>query len=151
MNKHVESSEYRGANEYLSSSSRDSVAHSGEYSSMIPFADELRKLAKQGNPFTVQEWFHCIDTEIVKRNKITTANTPNSDDRRTRGFSSPAHKIQPKERLDHSIILKPKNSDSSQQQDLNAEGCVYARVKLVNGHETEIVYFTEDQMRQQLP
>ena len=151
LREDAETSEYRGTNEYLASSSRDNIAHAGKYSSMVPFADELRKLAKQGKPFTVQEWYHCIDTEIVERNAKSTANTSNSDDRETRGYSSPAYKLQPKERLGHSIILKPKNSDLSQQQDSDAEGYVYARVKLVNGYETETVYFTKDQMRQQLP
>jgi hypothetical protein len=151
INSDAESSEYRGTNEYLASSSRDSVAHAGEYSSMRPFAKELRKLAEQGKPFTVEEWHHSIDSAIHASNKITTSNTPNSDDRCTRGYSSPVRKIQPKERLGHSIILKPKNSDSSQQQDLDAEGYVYARVKLVDGQETETVYFTKDQMREQLP
>jgi hypothetical protein len=64
INSDAESSEYRGTNEYLASSSRDSVAHAGEYSSMRPFAKELRKLAEQGKPFTVEEWHHSIDSAI---------------------------------------------------------------------------------------
>ena len=87
----------------------------------------------------------------MERNEKSTANTSNYDDRETRGYSSQAYKLQPRERLGHSIILKPNDSDSSQQQDSDAEGYVYARVKLVNGRETETVYFTKDQMRQQLP
>jgi len=145
------SSEYRGTNEYLASSSRASVARAGEYSSMRPFATELRKLAEQGKAFTVQEWHHCIDTFIVASNARSTANTSNFDNRCIRGYSSPAYKLHPKERLGHSIILKPKSSGSSQQQDLDAEGYVYARVRLVNGHETETLYFTESQMKEQLP
>jgi len=142
------SSDYRGTNEYLASSSRDSVAHAGEYSSMRPFATELRKLAEQGKAFTVQEWHHCIDTFVVASNARSMANTSNFDDRCIRGYSSPAYKLHPKERLGHTIILKPKSS--SPQQDLDAEGYVYARLRLVNGHETETLYFTESQMKEQL-
>lgn len=145
----TESSEYRGINEYLASSSRDSEAHGGKYCSMGPFADQLRKLSQQEKAFTVQEWHHCIDSAIVESNAQSTA-TSNYRDRARRGYSSPAYKLHPKERLGNSIVLKPKNSDS-QRQDLEAEGYVYARVKLVNGYVTETVYFTEDQMKGQLP
>jgi hypothetical protein len=144
-------SEYRGTNEYLASSSRDSQAHGGIYYSMQPFADALLKLAKEGKEFTVREWHHCIDTAIAASNKITTADPLSSSIRGKRGFSSPTHKIQPKERLEHSIILQPNSLDSSRQRDLDAEGYVYARVKVVDGRETETVYFTEDQMKEQLP
>jgi len=146
----TKSSEYRGTNEYLASSSRDNRSHCGEYSSMRPFANELRKLAEGGKPFTVQEWYYAIDTAVVESNEITTANTTRETNKRaTRGYASPAHKIQPKERARHSIILKPKSSGLSQQQDPDAEGHVYAKVKLVNGEETARVYFTESQMREQ--
>lgn len=144
-------SEYRGTNEYLASSSRDSEAHGGIYYSMQPFAYELLKLTKQGKEFTVREWHHCIDTAIAASNKITTADPLSPSIRGKRRFSSPAHKIQPKERLEHSIILQPNGLDSSRQRDLDAEGYVYARVKVVDGRETETVYFTEDQMKEQLP
>jgi hypothetical protein len=146
----TKSSEYGGINEYLASSSRDSEAHAGEFSSMRPFANELRRLAEQGKPFTVQEWHYCIDSAIVVSNAQSTANTSDNAIREIKGYSSPAYKLHPRELLSHSIVLKPKNSDSSQRQDLAAEGYVYARVKLVNGHETETVYFTASQIRKQL-
>jgi hypothetical protein len=144
-------SEYCGTNEYLSSSSRDSPSHGGKYHSMQPFADELLKLARQGKEFTVREWHHSIDSAIFALNQITTADPLSPSSRSDRGFSSPAHKIQPKERLEHSIILQPNSLDSSRQRDLDAEGYVYARVKVVDGRETETVYFTEDQMKERFP
>jgi hypothetical protein len=143
-------SDYRGTNEYLSSSSRDSEAHGGNFISMQPFADELLKLARKGKEFTVREWHHCIDSAIFELNKITTADPLSPKLREERGFSSPIHKIQPKERLEHSIILQPNSLDSSRQRDLDAEGDVYAKVRVVDGREAEIVYFTEEQMKKQL-
>jgi hypothetical protein len=146
----AESSEYRGTNEYLASSSRDSKAHAGKYSSMGLFSTELRKLAVRGKTFTVESWYHDIDTAVVRSNEISTADPLSPRRRDKRGYSSPAHKIQPKERLEHSIIMQPKSLDSSRQRDLDAKGYVYARVNVVDGREAEIVYFTEDQMKEQL-
>ena len=98
----------------------------------------------------MREWHHCIDSAIFALNQITTADPLSPKLRSDRGFSSPAHKIQPKERLEHSIIMQPKSLDSSRQRDLDAKGYVYARVNVVDGREAEIVYFTEDQMKEQL-
>jgi hypothetical protein len=145
----VECSGYRGTNEYLASSSRDG-AHGGGFYPMQPFVDELLKLAKRGKPFTVREWHHDIDTAVVRSNEISTADPLSPRLREKRGYSSPAHTIQPKERLEHSVIMQPKSLDSSRQRDLDAEGYVYARVKVVDGRETETVYFTEEQMKKQL-
>jgi hypothetical protein len=139
-------SEYLGKNEILASSSRDSEAHANDYASTHIFAKILRDLAEARQPFTVEKWWHRIDTMVAKAWEI-----PSSSGSRTEsGFSTPFRKIHPETMLGRSIVLKPKDTKPLQQQGTRADGYVYAKIKLIQGDERETLYLTEDQVRREL-
>lgn len=100
--------QFRGRNEILASCGRDDSAPSGTFASMRIFASELESLARQNNCFSVDHWYHAIDSHVHV--SMVKARKDRSEADAPRWHATPYRKMNPIIEAQNSIRLRRRTS-----------------------------------------
>jgi len=130
---------YKGRNEVLAACGRDTATGTGKNSSMPLFAEVLEQLAKQSLPISVHDWFHEVDSEVVRRNSITRS-LPGKATARENWYYSPSWKLHPRESWPRSIMLRPKTAPRPPAAAGRSTYHVYAKISVRDGKFADVAY-----------